>query len=231
MIEQQIAELAAQAFAGGEALVGRFGATVALLSIGIALYGAVVGTFYNHLSKRVLYESNKTSREINSFLGKFGHWTVLLFKYTILFPAITFIWFVLLASFLFLLSSTATLENVFVISISVVAAVRILAYYKEEIAVDLAKMLPLALFGVVIVEPTLFNSELVQERVLQLSGALPEFAALIAFVIALEWTLKIISSVVEFVKEKLAVGEPEPARQAHKKGKLEIDEEMLNKKR
>ncbi|MFH1470141.1 MAG: hypothetical protein ABIF01_00170 [Candidatus Micrarchaeota archaeon] len=193
MLEEQLAAFASTAFANGEVLVGRFGATVLILTAGITIYSAIVGTFYHYLSRRDLHELKPENRKgISGFVYRFGKIVAFFLKYTVLFPAITFLWFVLLSTFLFLLSRTVELETVFVLSISVVSAVRVLAYYKEEIAIDLAKMLPLALLGVLIVEPTLFSREIVESRIYQLAGALPQFAVFIGFTIALELVLRII---------------------------------------
>ncbi len=206
MFEEQIAVLASSAFASGEALFGRFGATVALLSVGIAVYAAIVGTFYTFLSRRVLYETKPENRKgISGLIHRFGGAVAVVLKYTFLFPAITFVWFAFISTFLFLLSRTVALETVFVLSISLVAAVRALAYYKQEIAVDLAKLLPLVMLGVLIVDPTLFSRELVESRVLQLAGALPEFAAFVVFVVVLEWFLRVSYFFVTLVKGTPAV--------------------------
>jgi len=203
MLEEQAAALASAAFSSGEALFGQFGATVLLLSVGIAVYSAIVGTFYLHLSRRVLYETAPTKREgISGILYRFGGLVALVLKYTVLFPAITFVWFALLSSFLFVLSRTAGIETVFVLSISLVAAVRMLAYYNEGLAGDLAKMFPLALLGVIIVDPTLYSQELVTSRLLTLFSALPQFAAFIAFAVVLEWGLRVLYAIVSFVRGK-----------------------------
>ncbi|MFH1106303.1 MAG: hypothetical protein V1787_00250 [Candidatus Micrarchaeota archaeon] len=208
MIEEQLAALASAAFASGEALAGRFGATVFFLSVGIAVYAAIIGTFYHHLSRRVLYETKRIDRKgIWGFFLRFGNAVEVLLKYTVLFPAISFLWFAVLASSLFLISRTAELETVFVLAISVVIAVRALAYYKEEISVDLAKMLPLALLGVFIVEPTLYSREIIGARILQLLGAIPQFAAFIAIAIMLEWTLRILDFLAGLARGRQAASE------------------------
>ncbi|MFA4982912.1 MAG: hypothetical protein WC588_01720 [Candidatus Micrarchaeia archaeon] len=209
MVGEEIAASIGSLFAGGEAVFGRFGATVAFLSIGIAVYGIVVGTFYTHLSKRLLYDIKPDKRHMDSFLNRLGRMLLFLFKYTLLFPSITFAWFVFLAGSIFILSRTASLETVFVLSISLVAAIRILAYYDEKIAEDLAKLLPVSLLTVVIVDSTLFTQELVQTRALALSGAVPEFASLILFVVLLEWTLRIIYVIMKFILQKMHQEEPE----------------------
>ncbi|OIO24227.1 hypothetical protein AUJ65_01595 [Candidatus Micrarchaeota archaeon CG1_02_51_15] len=193
MIEQQFIAIASAAFASAESLLGRLGATALILAIGIAAYAGTVGTFYNFLSRRVLYETKPENRKgISGLIHHFGSIVAGILTYTVLFPCITFIWFALLSTFLFLISRSAELETVFVMSISVVAAIHVLAYYKEEIAVDLAKLLPLVLLGSAIVDPSLFTRELIESRLLELAQAIPEFAAFIVIAIALEWTLRIL---------------------------------------
>ncbi|MFH0971383.1 MAG: hypothetical protein V1835_02340 [Candidatus Micrarchaeota archaeon] len=192
MIEDQLAQFAVGIFSNVESLTGRFGVTVLILTFGIAIYAAIVGTFYNFLSRRVLFELDSEKRGgLLGFILSLGHVAIFFFKYTLMFPAITFIYFVLISTFLFLLSRTAELETVFLLSISLVSAIRLLAYYKEEIAVDLAKMLPLALLGVLIVEPTLFSKEIVESRLTELLGALPSFVGFIGFTVVIEWVLRI----------------------------------------
>jgi len=196
MIEVQIAAFAAAVFASIEAIAGKYGSTILLLSIGIAIYAAIVGTFYTFLSRRVLYELKPENVKLFSSLStRLRNIAALILTYTVLFPAISFLWFVMISVFVFILSRTSSLETVFVLSISVVTAVRILAYYKESLAADLAKLLPLVFLGVTIIDPTLFTRQLVEERVLLLAGALPDFVAAMAFVIGLEWALRLLYTI------------------------------------
>ncbi|MFH0973480.1 MAG: hypothetical protein V1817_01685 [Candidatus Micrarchaeota archaeon] len=205
MIEAQFAGFVSAVFASGEALALKYGATVLFLTLGVAFYAAVFGTLYTYLSRRVLYEIKPEARGgISGFVSRFGNIVGVILQYTLLFPAITFLWFVLLSASLFILSRTAELETVFMLSISVVAAVRILAYYKEAIAVDLAKLLPLALLAVLIVEPGLFSVELVKSRLLELVAALPQFAAVIVFVVVLEWALRLLYILAKYLRNEPA---------------------------
>ncbi|MBU1197018.1 hypothetical protein KJ765_00745 [Candidatus Micrarchaeota archaeon] len=199
-----LVSFASTIYAYGDAVLGSMGMTIAVLAIGMAVYAAIVGTFYTFLSRRVLFDvKDQKKTGVLGFLSKLTGIVGLIVNYTIIFPLIVFIWFVLLSSFLFFLSRTLTLETVFVLSLSVVSAIRILAYYKQEIAVDLSKMLPLALLGVLIVEPTLFSQTLFEDRLMQLLSALPRFAPFLLLVIGLEWTLRIGYAVSKiFVRKK-----------------------------
>lgn len=199
----QIANFVSAAYVSVQVLASKYGETILFSTLGIVIYSAIFGTLYTYLSKRVLYKMKHEN--ISGILGTFknlANFTSFVVKYTILFPAITFVWFALLSASLFLLSRTASLEFIFIISISVVAAVRILAYYSEEISVDLAKTLPLALLAVLLVEPTLFSLELIKSRIIELINALPQFAAFIIFVVILEWLLRILYSLVKYLRKE-----------------------------
>lgn len=186
--------LFSDAYAQGEGIIGTTGMTALTLAVGIALYAILVGTFYTKLSKKVLHEVN-----IRDHLGNLeGPFQVVaeivsfVLHYTLVFPLISFLWFVVLSVLLYLLSGTLTLDNVFLLAVSVVAAIRISAYYNEDIAVDVAKLLPLALLGVLLVDPTHFTADTVQIRLEQLFAAIPQFLPFLGLVIGMEWTLRIL---------------------------------------
>ncbi len=82
--------------------------------------------------------------------------------YLVLFPLIVIFWFLAIVILLIFLSEKpespllilAHIESVFLVSIALVTAIRITAYYTEDLSKDLAKMLPFALLGVFIVNST-----------------------------------------------------------------------------
>lgn len=195
-VSLEVASAAASVFSVIQGYLGDRAATIILLTLGIALYTALVGTAYNFISKRELYTLSSSNRQgLFGTVARLGSAVVFIIQYTVLFPIISFAWFFVLSTALFLLSRTATLETVFMLTLSVLAAVRLLAYYREGISADLAKMLPLALLGVAIVEPTLFNTELVRTRVEAIIAGLPSAAAFLAAIIVMEWVLRIIYAI------------------------------------
>ncbi len=184
----------ARAYAQGQAALGETAMAALVLAMGIALYAILVGSFYKKISKKVLHRV-----KLHDAFGKpTGIWGLLsevvlfVLHYTVVFPAITFMWFAMLAVLLYLLSETLALDMVFLLSVSVVAAIRITAYYDEDISVDVAKILPLGLLGVMLVNPTQFTPALVDSRVAELTAAIPDFLPFLVLVVGLEWALRIL---------------------------------------
>ena len=49
------------------------------------------------------------------------------------------------------------IQNILLVSIAVVSAVRITSYYSEELSRDLAKMLPFAMLGIFLIDLSYFS--------------------------------------------------------------------------
>ena len=208
--------LAASAFSALESSIGRTGASIVFLGLAISLYTAIVGSFYNFISKRELYKLRTSKR--GGWLGeisRMGGVALMVLNYTLVFPLITFAWFALISASIYIISDTASLEAVFLITISILISVRLLAYYRESISVDLAKILPLALLGVFIVDHAEYSVELVRQKIALLVAAAPAFLPYLAYAVVLEWSLKIFSTLIG-----IALGFLSPAPKSKKQVKL-----------
>jgi len=114
---------------------------------GILAYALIVNTFYQVISKRVMFAGKTVDGEVR--VGGPGRG----FLYLMLFPLVSFLFFLLLSlSLLFLGGENQTTDQVITLSFAVVAAVRIAAYFSEPTSHDVAKMLPLGLLGVILVQ-------------------------------------------------------------------------------
>ena len=76
-------------------------------------------------------------------------------------------------------------------SFAIIVAIRLTAYYSGDLSKDVAKMLPFALLGLFLVDPSYFSFEQIIEKV----NSLPEFFNLciqfILFIVLVEWILRI----------------------------------------
>ncbi|MFH1750197.1 MAG: hypothetical protein ABH863_00810 [Candidatus Micrarchaeota archaeon] len=196
-----LAEAIGSVFAFLQTYLGSNVMNLLILAAAIALYAIIVGMFYKRLSKRELFTRPLGNRG-QQMPGGFSRliaaiWQLI--KYAIIFPIITFLWFLFLATFLFFLSRTHTVENVLVISIAVVIAIRIAAYIDEDISVDLAKMLPLGMLGVFLVDPTVFSKDLLVERLTELARLIPVSLSYFYVMILFELFLKVTRAVKRFL--------------------------------
>ena len=127
--------------------------------IAIAAYSGFVFMFYRLLAKRDLltldlkrYEDSMTGR-----IRVFFRSLLFVAQYVLLIPILIGFWTVVMATILTLLSDSSDHSRNAMIATSVVGAVRILAYWTEDLSRDVAKILPFAVLGVFLVGSTSVN--------------------------------------------------------------------------
>lgn len=131
-----------------------------LYMVSIFIYSIFVFHFYKYLARKNIFEVRE---------GGFSKFILYIFKYIFLFPVIALFWVIFLSVLLMLLSKNNTLSGILLLSTTVVAAIRLTAYYNESLSQDLAKMLPFALLGVFLVDASFFSFN----DVLNLLGEFP----------------------------------------------------------
>ena len=115
--------------------------------------------FYRLLAKRDLLTLDLKRFE-NSMTGRirvFFRSLLFVAQYVLLIPILIGFWTVVMATILTLLSDSSDHTRNAMIATSVVGAVRILAYWTEDLSRDVAKMLPFAVLGVFLVGSTSVN--------------------------------------------------------------------------
>jgi hypothetical protein len=127
-------------------------------AIGILVYGLLVNAFYQVISRRVMFAQKDENGQRR--VGGPGRG----FLYLLMFPLISFLFFLLLSGALMYLGD-AEQDPVLVLtlSMSLVLAVRVAAYFNEPTSHDLAKMLPLGFLGVFLVRANVEASQTVIE--------------------------------------------------------------------
>ncbi|MFH0949268.1 MAG: hypothetical protein V1802_02165 [Candidatus Aenigmatarchaeota archaeon] len=153
----------------------------------IAVYAIFVWIFYQSLSKRDLFRMEIKDHK-KKWMTISGH----ILKYLILFPLLIFIWFAGLTVLLFFLSKSQSVNTILLLSMAVIAATRITSYFKESLSVDIAKMLPLAVLGIFIVDPTFFSLSQTISRFYEVSSMIILLANYLLFTIVLEFVLRIL---------------------------------------
>lgn len=167
-----------------------------MYTVAMVVYGVVIWNYYRHLARRDIFKIDfskyRSDQSRFVWIKKFFDGLFYILKYIIIFPLFTFLWFAVISFFLLFLAKTLSIENILLVSITIVSAVRVTSYYSEDLSKDLAKMIPFALLGVFVVDPTSFSVGLVWERLL----SLPSFSGLIGryllFVILLEFGLRLL---------------------------------------
>jgi len=161
----------------------------------IFVYGFFIWHFYKSVSKRDLFHMEIKDRK--------RQWKVkaaYFLKYIILFPILIFLWFAAMVIILFFLSKSQTTENILLLSMAMIAATRITAYYKEELSQELAKILPLGVLAIFVVDPTFFSLNITLSRFYQVPSLLPLLGNYLFFAIVLEFVLRALLAVKRRIK-------------------------------
>lgn len=163
----------------------------------IGIYGIFVLYFYKSISKRNLFkfkvERNSRAAAVTKYL----------LKYIIIFPLLTFIWFSVLTVIMFFLSKSQSTSTILLLSMAVIAASRIAAYIREDAAMEIAKILPLAVLGVFLVDPTYFSLGTTTARIYEIPTLGVLLLNYILFAIILEFGLRLIYEIKKKIKGQI----------------------------
>lgn len=174
---------------------------------GMAAYALFVFKFYRFVAARDMFSLNFSGGVAFGSVIRdviFLFWYVI--RYLILFPAFAFFWLVVLTLILTFLSDGRELSEILLIAMATVCAIRVSAYYNEDLSRDLAKILPFAVLGVFIIDTSFFNVQSSLDTLAEISAHLDTIAYYLAFLIALEFALRLIY----FVVKLLFPSRPEP---------------------
>ena len=176
----------------GDSNVGTF----LIFVIGIAIYALFVWYFYRFISKRNLLPKffYPLSNEQNVSKVKFAGYVA---TYVGAFPLIVFVWFIVLAFFVFFISKEMPFEISLFVSMTVIAVVRILAYYREDAAKEIAKMIPYALLSffltsaVVYADPNFFTDKELRAIPEKIIEHLPEIIDALVVIVLFEFSFRL----------------------------------------
>lgn len=100
---------------------------------GMALYAFFVWKFYRFISRREIIPINleKYSSEGRRSPLRIGAYIA---SYMLLFPFFLFLWFFVYSFFIYFLARDIPTGTVLLISITVISAIRVTAYYKEDLS-------------------------------------------------------------------------------------------------
>jgi hypothetical protein len=171
-----------------------------IYSAAMVVYAIILWKFYQNLAKKNLFGGElKDIKHKHILLNKLWQFIRFLFRYSIMFPLISFIWFLILSAFLLFLSKSQDVGQILLMSMTIIAASRITAYYNEDLSRDVAKLIPLSLMGVFIVDPSYFSIEATIQKFLSVPSFLGAILQYWVFIVALELMMHL------FVRARTAI--------------------------
>jgi len=171
-------------------------------SLLIVIYAIFIWKFYRWIAKKDILKLNldRFNTSEHPIISKITGGILYFVEYLIILPFVVFLWFGVFTIFLMLLTKSLELKTLLVIAVTVVVAIRMTAYYKEDLARDLAKIIPLTLLAVAITQG-LFDFEKVINQIQILPNFFSDIWVYLIFIIAVELFLRVLDVI--FIAFKL----------------------------
>lgn len=167
---------------------------VATYVLGMSIFAVFVFKFYRFVAARDIFVLDLAKYEGMSFrrAKSLFHLVAYVVKYLLLFPVFAFFWFTILTVILAFLSKEQTISETLLIALVTVSAIRVTAYYKEELARDLAKILPFAVLSALIISASFSSVSESLDRLRTVGENREDIFYYLIFLIALELVLRLI---------------------------------------
>lgn len=158
----------------------------------MGLYSVFIFKFYKFIARKEIFKSDPRKKDTeSSTLGKIFHSIIYTIKYIMFLPLLTFFWILILAIILSFLSKNNQPQTILLISIALVGVIRTISYFSEDLAKDLAKMLPFALLGIFLVDISYFSLPSSLESIYNLIFLWKTMIYYLIFIVIMEWVLRI----------------------------------------
>lgn len=159
-----------------------------IATIIIAFYCYVVLLFYRRLSRRDLFELHLEDKH---GIGKAFGVLVYIIKYIILFPTYTVFWFLFLSYTIIFLGALDFVHVLFLAAL-ILAATRLLAYFNETSAAEIAKLLPFVFLSAVLLNPLILEQRAFPPEEVIREQMVPSAVFYFKIIVGLEIALRIL---------------------------------------
>jgi hypothetical protein len=165
-----------------------------LIVVVIVLYSILIWHFYRFIAKKNFFNINlkKYNRTEHPVWSKSTAALLYLIEYIIILPVLVFLWFSVFTLFLMFLTQGIPLSTILLISATITAAIRMTAYYKEDLSRDIAKLFPLTLLGVFITQFGAFKFSTVLGHISSLPSFFSQIGIYFLFILVIEVILRVL---------------------------------------
>ena len=165
--------------------------------LAMSVYAIFVFKFYRFLSRRDILQLNldKHNHARPRLVRKGISFAFYCLKFLIVFPALAFFWFLVLTVLLTMMAKGQGLDGILLVSMAVVGSIRVASYYNEALSTDLAKILPFALLGILLIDSSIVS---VAGSMENLNAALARWETMLYYLVAivfLEFVLRMVSTI------------------------------------
>jgi len=175
---------------------------VFIFAILISIYSIFTWKFYRNISKKNVISLNLSqyNRTSHPMLKKFIAGFFYLFENIIIMPILIFIWFGVLGLIITVLAEEQASQQIIVVAAAIIAAIRILAYYEEDLSADLAKIFPFTILSIFALNPNFFQIDRVIERLTEIPPFLNHILYFLVFIAVIEMVLRVLDLIMEIFR-------------------------------
>jgi len=147
----------------------------------IAIYSIAVYHFYRYIARRDVFKKSK--RKHSKAIG--------FLKYFFFFPFVAILFFMGFSLIFIFLTESYTVLDILYVAFAIIVAIRITAYYTEDLSKDVAKMLPFAILGIFLIDSSYFSIETINARINTIPENINAIFQFVMLIILVEWILRI----------------------------------------
>ncbi len=181
------------------------------LSLLVSIYVVIVWHGYRFLSKKdpLGLNLNQYNNYQHAFFTKLVKGGFYFIEYIIISPFIIFVGFSVFTIMFALLSQNLAAKQILLVSATIIAVVRITAYYKEDLSKDVAKLIPFTLLAVAL--SNFLNLQKIFTGFAEIPLLIGDIGIYLLFIIGLEMVLRFFDFIFSlFDLEEIEVQETNP---------------------
>lgn len=158
----------------------------------VFIYAIFIWKFYRFLSTKNIIELNlnQYNRSNNPTAAKLLAIFFYFIEYIVILPFLIFFWFSVFSIFLIFLTEELPVSALLLVSAVIIAAIRMAAYYNENLAQDLAKLIPLTLLSVSFLNPGFFSLERILNHLSEIPSLTGSIFTYLMFIVLFEILLR-----------------------------------------
>lgn len=174
---------------------------VTVYVLGMTVYAVFVFKFYRFLATQDMFELDMSRYEQSGhkWIRKSNQVFFYIVKYIIVFPVFAFFWFGVLTIILAFLSKEQTFNETLLVALATVSAIRVTAYYNEDLSKDVAKILPFAVLAVFLIDASFFSIGESLDILREAEAHSENIVYYLAFLVLLEFVLRTVNAIATFI--------------------------------
>ena len=171
---------------------------VAAYVVGMCIYAIFVFKYYRFVASKDMFGLDLSRFEERSFRWARSILHVILYavKYLMVFPVFAFFWFAVITLILAFLAKDQSFFETLLVALATVSAIRVTAYYDEDLSRDLAKILPFAVLAIFLIDASFFSIRESLDILKEAGDYSEKIVYSLAFLVLLEIVLRLLNGII-----------------------------------